>query len=747
MDAITAQRRPVAVHPRLGRLLRQMVDADPVERPRDMHAVCETLRTFGPDDIAEWNALERDPWRRSLLVRRAALAAVLAVAAVSVITASLIRRQAQRTESEVARIREADPESRAQAVLERYGRSVAFVLTEAWVEVAGRRISLATASGTAFLVSADGYLLSNRHVVAPWLNGETSQFVESQLAVLRKSGKTFRFGANHWLWFDGEEAFRNPYAAPKVNAQVADIYRLDTAHADQGENPRLRVVGVMSKPADPAEFFASTLEDDVAVLKVDAPPARAVPIPLSAGPPPRGTGLLVLGYSQGRGGIPGTRALARASRGSASGTIGDVITTDADIQPGNSGGPVLDLDGYAVGIASALFGSGNSVQTSMGRVLPIDTARLFFVTARAGRPLWDGLLEAAFEPELVAAQKAAEQGDWENARALASVKGVAANPDVSFKAAVYAMDKAGLTAEGRAALERVTVMAPQFPFAALLRYWDSWRREVPEAERPCRRELLEAEWWSSFEPYGYVARLLDGSVDIDQAVVSVESPVELALYHWAAGTAAARGGDRGRAAALLREGLTGCPSDDAVMRDLLAASLWFECGERPPAVAGNVSTNTPLRFRPLGESFDALVAGNWRKAALAIDRHFKTPRRESANTLGLGLFRCQVKALLDDPAAEKQALQQYRDSIRNAWYRRIADCLLGDADPEAVLASVSGKRPETITLAVALGLQAESRKDIPRALECYRSALDTGQANWFEYRFAQARREALGKLP
>jgi hypothetical protein len=407
---------------------------------------------------------------------------------------------------------------------------------------------------------------------------------------------------------------------------------------------------------------------------------------------------------------------------------------------------VLDLDGYAIGIASGLFSSGNSVETSMGRVLPIDTARCFLITARVGRPTWDGLLEAAFEPELQAAVKAAESGEWVNARALATVKGVSANPDVSLKAAVYSMDKSGFTAEGRAALERVTAMSPEFPFAALLNYWDAWRRGVPEAERPCRLELLEAEWWSPFEPYGYVARLLDGEVDIDQAIVGAESAVELTLYHWAAGTAAARGGDRKRAAARLREGLAICPSDDALTRDLLAASLWFECGERPRSVAGNVSTNTPPRFRPMEESFDALASGDWSKAASAIDRHFETPRRESANTLGLGLFRCQLKGVAGDAAAERQALQRYRREIRNAWYRRIADCLLGDADPDAVLASVAGKRPETITLTVALGLQAEGRKDIMRALDHYRAALDTGQTNWLEYRVALARREALIKI-
>jgi len=782
MDGINTQRRPVAVHPKLGCLLRQMTDADPAERPHNMQVVCDILRTFGSADIAEWSALERDPWRRNLLVRRAATALICAVAAVCLVTATLIRRQAQHADTKVARMRnetasavsdvrrlvqdgkgyvdaqaqntvntllaqiqQADPENRAQAVLEQYGRSVAFVLTEAWVEVAGRRISLATSSGTAFLVSADGYLLSNRHVVAPWLSGKVAQFIESQLAVLRASGKTFRFGANLWLWFDGEEAFRNPYVVPEANAQIADIYRLDTAYAAGGENPRVCVVGVMPMPSDPAEFLASTLQNDVAVLKVDAPPAHTIPIPLSAVLPPRGTGLLVLGYSQGRDAIPGTRALARVSRGAASGIMCDVLTTDADIQPGNSGGPVLNLNGYAIGIASALFCSSDVVQTSMGRVLPIDTARHFLEAMRSGQPAWNGLLEAAFEPELVAAQKAVKNGDWQKARMLASVKGVTANPDVLLKAAVYSLDKAGFTADGRAALQQVTIMSPQFPFAALLLYWDAWRRGIPAAERPCRRELLECQWWSPFEPYGYMARLLDGAVDFKQAAGNAESLVELTLYRWAAGTAASRAGNHKQAAALLQAGLAECPSDDPLMHDLLAASLWFECGERPNAVDGDDSPNTSPPFQPLEEAFAALLAGNWQKAASAIDRHFETPRRESANTFGLKLFRCQLEGLNNTPVAEQQALRQYHRKIRNTWYRQIADCLLGDADPEAVLASIAGKRPEIITLALALGLQAEARNDKTRALDCYRTALDTGQTNWLEYRLAQARREALGK--
>lgn len=116
-----------------------------------------------------------------------------------------------------------------------------------------------------------------------------------------------------------------------------------------------------------------------------------------------------------------------------------------------------------------------------------------------------------------------------------------------------------------------------------------------------------------------------------------------------------------------------------------------------------------------------------------------------AYTLGLRLLRCQLHALTGDPGTGKRALRQYRATITNHWHRQIADCLLGDADPDALLTSLATKRPETLTLAVALGLQAEARNDKSRALHYYRTALDTGQQNWLEYTFAKSRREALDK--
>ena len=55
----------------------------------------------------------------------------------------------------------------------RYSPSTAFVMVEYWLEEKGTRYYRQRTEGTAFLVSKDGFLMTNRHVACPWLEDET----------------------------------------------------------------------------------------------------------------------------------------------------------------------------------------------------------------------------------------------------------------------------------------------------------------------------------------------------------------------------------------------------------------------------------------------------------------------------------------------------------------------------------------------------------------------------------------------
>jgi S1-C subfamily serine protease len=125
-------------------------------------------------------------------------------------------------------------------------------------------------------------------------------------------------------------------------------------------------------------------------------------------------------------------ALGRTVRTGPNTFIEDAIQTDAPINRGNSGGPMLDTQGRVVGINTAIYSpSGSSGITGIGFAIPINTARrLVNDLLQYGKvrravlgisqalPLWSGLAKALGLPvqqgllieEVVAGSPAAQAG-------------------------------------------------------------------------------------------------------------------------------------------------------------------------------------------------------------------------------------------------------------------------------------------------------------------------------------------------
>jgi len=72
-------------------------------------------------------------------------------------------------------------------------------------------------------------------------------------------------------------------------------------------------------------------------------------------------------------------------------TVLDAIQTDAAVNPGNSGGPLVNAAGQVVGINSAIASTGSSGNIGVGFAIPIDQARVvasqLIATGRASHPL------------------------------------------------------------------------------------------------------------------------------------------------------------------------------------------------------------------------------------------------------------------------------------------------------------------------------------------------------------------------
>lgn len=99
----------------------------------------------------------------------------------------------------------------------------------------------------------------------------------------------------------------------------------------------------------PATLIGTDSDNDLAVLKINAPPERLKSIPLSDSRKLQvGQKVLTFGNPFGLGLTLTTgiiSSLGRTIRSEVGTMIEDVIQTDASINPGNSGGPLLNSEG------------------------------------------------------------------------------------------------------------------------------------------------------------------------------------------------------------------------------------------------------------------------------------------------------------------------------------------------------------------------------------------------------------------
>jgi S1-C subfamily serine protease len=126
----------------------------------------------------------------------------------------------------------------------------------------------------------------------------------------------------------------------------------------------------------PAQIVGTAPDKDVAVLKIDAPPQKLLPLPVGQSTSLKvGQKVLAIGNPFGldqtltTGVISG---LGREIKSVSGRSIFDVIQTDASINPGNSGGPLLDSSGRLIGINTAIY-SPSGANAGIGFAVPVDT--------------------------------------------------------------------------------------------------------------------------------------------------------------------------------------------------------------------------------------------------------------------------------------------------------------------------------------------------------------------------------------
>ena len=201
--------------------------------------------------------------------------------------------------------------------------------------------STEVSNGTGFIISSDGFIITNRHVVE--LNTQEDGQYKVQLA----SGKKY------YAQFIGLD--------PLYDIALLKIFDKDLPFVELGDSKELKVgMSVMAIGNSLGKYQNSTTKGIVSGL--------------------------------------GRELTALDSYGIAR-ELDNLIQTDAEINHGNSGGPLINLEGKVVGVNVAMDSAGQSV----GFALPINDIRPSIRSARAeGRIVRPklGLMYMTINPEL-----------------------------------------------------------------------------------------------------------------------------------------------------------------------------------------------------------------------------------------------------------------------------------------------------------------------------------------------------------
>lgn len=138
-------------------------------------------------------------------------------------------------------------------------------------------------------------------------------------------------------------------------------------------------VTFLDESTGPAEVVGADPRNDIAVLQVEQLPETAAPVELGTSANLQvGQRAIAIGNPFGQfGGTLTTgviSALDRTLQSQDDRQISGIIQTDAAINRGNSGGPLLDSAGRVIGINTAIF-SPSGTSSGVGFAVPVDTIR------------------------------------------------------------------------------------------------------------------------------------------------------------------------------------------------------------------------------------------------------------------------------------------------------------------------------------------------------------------------------------
>lgn len=684
----------------------------------------------------------------------------------------------------------------------KYSGSIAFVMVEYSLHVEEYQIYSRRVEGTAFLVDQAGYLLTNRHVVCPWLE-DMNLF--SAINRLKANSSNTQFKYRVFLWFEGGKAYKRlPGLAG--SSDIEDIYSIENAYRSDAK-PNVIIAGVSRPKMNMGYLNSSPLKDDFAVLKINKVPPNLVPLPLDKDFDPKKVSklapVITLGFPLGSR-LQANAVNVSVTRGNVRRSFNDMIQVDTSIYKGNSGGPIMNSDGEVIGIATGVvIDQATAVipvvtaLSDIGLILPIGKAAKFLDELKSGQAKWNGQLDLAIERKLEAIKEKANQGQWEEAQNFADNQlKYSLEPSLIMAAAVMHICNDDLQGAKQLLLQNISVEEDN-DFPKLLYYLIDWEKGVSDSNI-YHKQLLDLNWNSEVEFYGYLAKVLEGSVKENIAKQSWSKPGEKGWIYYVLGLiqykkqnlqkaeeyfkiAVLGGNDQNWVFFLAKAKLFHVQKDlfsklkskasitkyektintfNQNVKDVINKQAEINTTINPFTIkllkhGISVSEKIDLleKIYKIDDSNNDILAAlayyhsaknSWSKSLDYISQYLSKGGWENRTRLAAWLLKIQIQNLTITNQSEIQAsLEEYSRMIEDPWYRAICSTLQGKT-PENDLLNQANKKPELmLTAHTALAFWAEGKKDYKKAMFHYKKALGSFLNDWWEYEFAKERISVL----
>lgn len=696
-----------------------------------------------------------------------------------------------------------DPDAVFRDFVDRFTKSVAFVTVEYSIRDKNDVYYQSRKEGTAFLVDKEGYLLTNRHVLCPWLEDHSFFLVANSL---RRQGKSPFMAYRIFLWFEGEKAFKR---LPNLTGtpDLEDIYDIESAFGTD-KTPRLSIAGVSQAPVKTWQIVKSPLKDDFAVIKIEKVPEGLKPLPvdleMDVRKIPKLSPIITLGFPLGSH-IQENIINVSVTRGNVRRTFESMFQVDTSIHRGNSGGPVIDARGKVIGIASKVVFEWAEApvpvatsQSDIGLVLPVTKAVSFIQALKKGDMKWNGVLDLTVDEKLKNIRDIARERRWADAQALAD-KAVKLNPDPTMIMAAGILHYcAGDTQGSKNYLRQAVSIDRENNTAKFLLYWIN-RSAGKTGEDSYRSELLGMDWRSPGEFSGYLVRVAEGKIEANKALTGGYSDAEKSWLHYVVGLTRQKQNDLLSSEESFKKALLLSELDDWVYflalsglqqvqkdRLKLIGNRRAEAGYQ--AAVARFQQELHERYRHKTKQLYQLIAlvasldqkeispeekrsmltklleynynrgeilvrlaysfamdNMWDRALEYAGAFLSTAGRENMNRLSIQLLIPEIYYNMGRKDEALSNLEKLLPTLDDAWFRSICETLLSRKSEPSLLGETGGRPENLLTAHAAMGFWAEGSGDREKALRHYKEVLGSYMDERIEFDFAIARIQRLKK--